>query len=64
MPKEKKPAGMTVRTLMKALGALNPDEIVMLASDEEGNSYHDIGRIEQEWNKERGGVTTIYPEHE
>lgn len=56
---------MTVRELIAKLknyeGSL--DERVSMSCDEEGNSYHDVGRIEAENDDNERPVCTIYPKH-
>ena len=37
---------MTVSELIEALKALPPDTLVVLSSDEEGNSYHELAVVD------------------
>jgi len=50
---------MNVRELMEELTSHNPETMVYLASDEEGNSFHHIGSFGKE-----GYGLYIYPTHE
>ena len=55
---------MTVKELIKMLKTLDQDAIIDIASDEEGNSFGDIGEGVAEGNLQSNGkkVYSLYPE--
>ena len=52
---------MTVKELIKKLQGFDPEERVSLSSDEEGNEFHDVGRLVPELDENEKPVITIYP---
>ena len=54
---------MKVKELIKLLKTFDPDALVDMASDEEGNSFGDVSNWVAEGNLKEGGekVYTLYP---
>ncbi len=50
---------MLVKELIEKLKGFSQDKDVILSSDEEGNSYHNVGEFLDNENS-----ITIYPEHD